>query len=100
MHFPSWADGPRLTKKQRATGRLRYILMTLSTELTGRNSMRAFGQLVGLDHSTLSKYITQGYFTEKAASQVQVRIGDKGQFKVTAEMLMKPLDIQKSSFTI
>lgn len=93
MQFPTWADGPKLTKKQRAAGRLRYIMMNLSTEFVGRNSMRAFGELVGLDHSTLSKYIKTGHFTEKAASQVEVRLGSK---HVTAAMLMDPLSIPKT----
>lgn len=93
MQFPKWADGPHLSKKERATGRLKFILMSLALEHTGRNSMRALSELVGLDHSTISKYIVAGAFTEKAASQVQVRLGEK---VITAEMLMNPLSIPKS----
>ena len=97
MQFPEWADGPKLTKHQRAVGRLKYLIMQLSIEHTGRNSMRAFGELVGLDHSTLSKYVKWGSFTEKAASQVQVRLAaKKGAIVVTAEMLMNPLTITKT----
>lgn len=91
MQFPTWADSPKMTKHQRAVGRLKCIVMRLSIEHTGRNSMRAFGALVGLDHSTLSKYIKQGHFTEKAACQVQVRLGDP---TITAEDLMNPLGIK------
>ena len=91
MQFPNWADSPKMTKQQRSVGRLKCIVMRLSLEHTGRNSMRAFGALVGLDHSTLSKYVKQGYFTEKAACQVQVRLGDPS---LSAQDLMDPLSIK------
>lgn len=96
MKFPQWADGPKLTKQQRAEGRLKFLIFTLAIEHTGRNSMRAFGEVVGLDHSTLSKYVKWGAFTEKAASQVQVRLNGKGTTPVTVEMLMNPLSIDKT----
>lgn len=93
MIFPKWADGAQLTKKQRACGRLKFVMMTIALQHTGRNSMRSLSELVGLDHSTLSKYLKQGFFTEKAASQVQLRLNDKG---ITVAMLMDPLSIPKT----
>lgn len=87
MEFPKWADAPKMKKADRASGRLRYLLMTLALTHTGKNSVRALSTIVGLNHSTLSKYIKQGFFTEKAAAQVQLRIG------FSAAFLMDPLSI-------
>jgi hypothetical protein len=93
MQFPKWADGPRLTKAERASGRLKYLVLTLATEHTGRASMRSLANAVGLEHSTVSKSITQGSFSEKSALQILHRLKPR---LVTVEMLMNPMGIGKS----
>lgn len=89
--FPQWVDAP--TKKaQRATNRLLYIVRKIAIERTGSHSMRGFAEIVGLSHSTISKYCKAGAFTEKAACVLEVKLGKD---TVTAAMLTNPLDINK-----
>ena len=90
MHFPEWADNKRMTKKQRASARLKFILMELANRHTGRASLRGLAEVVGLNHSTLCKYVKDGRFTESKACQMEVRLGRSS---VTAAMLIDPLSI-------
>lgn len=93
MLFPKWADGPRMTKAERASGRLQFLVQTLALEHTGRSSLRSLAAAVGLEHSTISKAVNQGAFSEKSALQIAHRLKPR---IVTAEMLMDPLSIDKS----
>lgn len=93
MLFPKWADAPRMTKAERASGRLKFIVQSLALEHTGRSSLRSLAKAVGLEHSTIGKSITQGSFSEKSALQIVHRIKPR---LVSAEMLMNPLAIDKS----
>lgn len=93
MLFPKWADGPRMSKAERATGRLQFLAQTLALEHTGRSSLRSLSAAVGLEHSTVSKSIKQGFFSEKSALQIVHRLKSRN---LTPEMLMDPLSIDKS----
>lgn len=87
MRFPAWVDGPRKTKSQRASARLKYIINTLAAQHTDRGSIRALALRVGLDHSTISLYITAGKFTETAA------------VKIIAALACVPRDLKPSYLT-
>lgn len=89
--FPQWVDAPT-RKAERASNRLQYMLRKTAIELTGTHSMRGLAQLCGMNHSTISKYVKQGRFTEKAACVMEVKIGAD---KLTAAMLTNPLDIKR-----
>lgn len=91
MIFPPFVDKNK-TKAGRASARLRYILVKLSVEHTGRHSMRGLAEVVGLDHSTLSTYIRKGGFSETAAFRVFHSIPN---CPVTIEELMNPMLIGK-----
>lgn len=91
MNFPTWVDGPpRKTSQQRASARLQYILSNVALQLTQRQSMRALAEKCAIDHSLLSKYIKQGYFSQSAANRIEFMLGKK---HVTAAHLTNPLEI-------
>lgn len=93
MLFPKWADAPRMSKAERASGRLQFLVQTLALEHTGRASLRSLATVVGLEHSTIGKSIAQGSFSEKSALQIVHRLKPR---IVTPEMLMNPMSIDKS----
>jgi hypothetical protein len=89
MRFPAWVDGPRKTKAQRATARLKFIIFSLSAG-TERMSARCLAEKVGLDHSTISGYIRRGAFSPNAAAKIETALGRK---TIRAEYLTDPLNI-------
>ena len=91
MQFPPWANGPKLSKKQRASLRLRYIISKISLQISGRQSHRALAEHVGLNHSTISLYVSRGAFSEKAAKTIEERVG---RTICRAEWLTDPLNIE------
>lgn len=92
MNFPKWVDQPR-SKKARATNRLKYLLTILAANATGRQSMRALAEKVGLDHSTLSGHIRKGSFPKKSATLIELKIGRD---TIKHEDLMDPLSISQT----
>jgi hypothetical protein len=90
MRFPLWVDGKRMSKAARASARLKYMLSMLAAHVDGRQSMRALGDRVGLNHSTLSLYIRRGSFSESAARKIEEKIGRE---TIPFEYLVAPLDI-------
>lgn len=93
MKFPHWVDQPR-SKDARASNRLKFIITTLAVHATGRQSMRALAEVVGLDHSTLSLNIRRGSFPEKSAALIEEKFGRK---LVKREYLMSPLAITSTT---
>jgi hypothetical protein len=91
MQFPLWADNPKLSKKRRATLRLKYIISHLSLMVSARQSHRALGEACGLDHSTISMYVRRGGFSQNAASMIETTMGRE---HVRAEWLVDPLSIK------
>ena len=91
MQFPPWANGPKLSKKRRASLRLRFIVSNLALNVSGRQSHRALAEHVGLNHSTISLYVSRGAFSEKAAKTIEQRVG---QTTCRAEWLTDPLNIE------
>jgi hypothetical protein len=90
MEIPTWVDAKKRSKSAKATARLKFMLTYLAAKNTGRGSMRALAELVGLDHSTLSTYIRRGAFSEAAAQRIEAKLGAK---QITADMLVDPLSI-------
>ena len=88
MQFPPWVDQPR-TKKARAKNRLKYIIGILAMQATGKASVRAFAEHIGLNHSTISIYIGRGKFSEQCASHIQTQMPGL----VQAADLINPLEI-------
>lgn len=95
MQFPKWADSTELSKQQRASGRLKFITSTLATELSPRASMRALAEQVGLEHSTITKSIKQGFFSEKSAITMTYHLKTQSPW-LTVEMLTSPMSIRKT----
>lgn len=92
MEFPKWVDSPR-SKKARAANRLKYILTVIANQTTGRPTMRALSEHVGLDHSTLSTHIRRGAFPKKSATLIEAKLGRD---VVKHEHLMDPLSIAQA----
>ena len=92
MQIPAFIDRNK-TKSERASARLRYVLISLSVQHTGRHSMRALAELVGLDHSTLSTYIRKGGFSESAATRIVTAIPT---CDISVDELMRPLTVGKA----
>lgn len=90
MQFPPWADAPNLSKKKRASLRLRFLISQLAIHATQRTSHRALATAVGVDHSTISKAIRDGAFTHYTANLIETSLGRK---HVRAEWLVDPLSI-------
>lgn len=90
MQFPHWADAPNLSKKRRASMRLRYLISTLALQATQRTSHRALAAKVGIDHSTISKAVRDGGFSHYSAALIENTLGRQ---HVRAEWLTDPLSI-------
>lgn len=91
MQFPPWADRPDLTPKERCQQRLAYLVSRLALFVDPRNSHRALAEFVGIDHSTISTSIRQGYFSPYIAKRIE---GSLGRQQVRAEWLVDPLSIK------
>ena len=91
MQFPPWADGPKLSKKRRATLRLKYMISRLALIASVRQSHRALGERCGLDHSTISMYVRRGAFSPNAAAVIEQAMGRNN---IRAEWLTDPLNIE------
>lgn len=89
MRFPEWVDSPE-DERKRASNRLRYIMLSLATEMTGRGSLRAFAKLVGIDHSTLAYSIRRGSCTAAVAIKIEEALGRE---RIQNEYLRKPMEI-------
>lgn len=87
MDIPNWVDAKK-RKSQKPSARLKYILANLAARHTGRQSMRALAEKVGLDHSTLSLYIRRGSFSVSAAERIQTVLGAK---EISAAVLITPM---------
>lgn len=96
MKIPHFVDARKRTKKERQSARLKYVLGVIAAKNTGRQSMRALADMVGLDHSTLSTYIRRGSFSVPAAEKVIAGLQQhKIAPEVTVEQLIDPLLIEK-----
>lgn len=91
--IPTWVDKKARSKAEKASARLDYLLGLIAAIHTDRKSIRGVAEKVGLDHSTISLYIRQGKFSEKAAARMVAGIKDE---HLTVAMLTDPLSIGKS----
>lgn len=89
MKFPLWVL--RTAKKNQASARLRYLVYRLALDNCPRPSVRAVCELAGIDHSTVTTYITRGSFSSKLALEFQERFGRD---LAAAEWLTSPLNIK------
>lgn len=94
LKIPLWVEKGLKTNKAKATARLKFILTNLAARHTGRASLRALADRVGLDHSTLSVYTRAGAFSEKAASTFVANLNDP---MITVEVLTKPLEVERET---
>jgi hypothetical protein len=94
MQIPQWVERGKRRKAERASARLKYTMTFLAAKHTGRQSIRALAEMVGMDHSTISIYIRRGSFSERAAKRIEEALGTE---EVTARFLMEPLEEAQSS---
>jgi hypothetical protein len=78
MLIPAFVTARKRKKSERASAVLRYVLANLAAKYTGRQSMRALAEVVGVDHSTLSTYIRRGSLSVATATRITVKFPDCG----------------------
>ena len=93
MDIPSWVEKGKRTDRQRASARLKYVMMTMASRHTPRHSIRGLAELVGMNHSTLSIYIRRGECSAAAAQRIVEKLNDSG---LTTTMLTDPMSIPKA----
>lgn len=92
--FPQWThtSGKReLSKANRATARLRFIINYLAMLDSPSATYVALAKALGIHHTTLNVYIARGSFGENVAAKIEAHFGPS---VITADMLINPNDIQ------
>jgi len=92
MQIPAWVEKGLRTQAQKSRARLKYIVGNLAARHTGRASMRALAEKVGMDHSTISGYIRRGSFSDQAAANVVAALSDS---ELSVAMLTTPLSLPR-----
>lgn len=90
MKFPNWVDDPNLPDEDRASNRLKYLILLAALHATGNPTLRSFGAHVGMHHTGLSRQIHMGSFSYNAARCIARACP---QF-LTAEGLVDPLSMK------
>ena len=93
MDIPNWVDKGKRSKTEKATARLKYIIMTLASRHSPRSSMRGLAELVGMNHSTLAIYVRRGACSELAARRIVEKLKDD---TLTTTMLTDPMSVAKA----
>lgn len=89
MFFPKWVEAPK-NKDQKASNRLRFLILTLALHHGSRPTLRSFGTDLGINHTLLWKYIDAGSFSRPLAALIIKTTGTK---LITADDLVYPLEI-------
>lgn len=92
MQIPAWVEKGLRSNAAKSTARLKFIVGNIAARHTGRASMRALAEKVGMDHSTISGYIRRGAFSEQAALTMVVKLNDP---TVSVGMLLSPLSLPR-----
>lgn len=90
MQFPTSDSNPKLSKKQRASDRLRYLFLRAALHHTGRASVRALSQAIEMNHASLHSCISHGQCTAGIACKVEDLVGRD---HTPNEWLRRPLDV-------
>lgn len=75
MIFPKWVNKPGTTKQERASNRLRYLVLKLALELDRKNTLQVICDRTGYSHSVISLYINNGKFSPAAAIKFEDTFG-------------------------
>ena len=92
MQIPAWVEKGLRSNAAKSTARLKFIVGNIAARHTGRASMRALAEKVGLDHSTISGYIRRGAFSPQAAQAIVSKLNDP---TISATMLTVPLTLPR-----
>lgn len=90
MYFPKWVETPK-TEQERASARLKFIILLLALHAGARPTLRSFGEKIDMNHTLLWKLINAGSFSRPAATKVIKATGTK---LVTVDDLVYPLEIK------
>lgn len=93
MNFPEWADGPQLSDEDRASNRLKYVILLAALHATGNPTLRSFSSHVGIHHTTLSHHIRMGSFSYNAARCISAICPAT----LTAQGLVDPLSMKATT---
>lgn len=89
MQFPDWVE-QKQTALEKAEARLRFMMTNIAIQQTGKGTLRAFAELVGIDHSTLAYSLKRGYCTSAVATRIEDKLGRE---IAPNEHFRKPLEI-------
>lgn len=90
MLIPQWVDTHKRSNNAKSRARLRYVLANIAAKHTGRQSMRALAEHVGVDHSTLSTYVRRGGCSTATAKRIIDTFPDCG---LSIENLVNPMTL-------
>lgn len=75
MIFPRWVHKPGTTKQEKASNRLRYLVLRLAIDLDKDATLMKVAEYVGFSHSYISLHITKGYFSASLATAFEDKFG-------------------------
>lgn len=90
MYFPRWVETKK-TEEERASARLKFIILTLALHNGSRPTLRSFGEAIKINHTLLWKFIDAGSFSRATSAKIIKATGTK---LVTVEDLVYPLEIK------
>lgn len=90
MQFPETDRKPRLSQRERASQRIRYLFIRAALHVGQRGSVRGLARAIGMNHSTLHKAIDDGYCSPNVAIKIEELCSRK---HTPHEWLRRPLDI-------
>lgn len=91
IEFPSWVTSPkRLTRRQLASNRLRFLVMNAALQAGGAGNVATFAHALGMHRTTITSQIKAGKFSHPAAVLAEKTFG---QALVRKEWLTDPLNI-------
>lgn len=74
MQFPP-SDNTHTNDEDRARGRLRYLMQRAALRATGRASVRALADAIGMNHATLGDCIKNNRCTPGVALKIEDLVG-------------------------
>lgn len=91
IEFPLWVtNSKRLTRRQLASNRLRFLVMNTALQARGAGNVATFAHALGMHRTTISSQIKAGKFSHPAAALAEKTFGAQ---LVRKEWLTDPLNI-------
>ena len=96
MQFASWVNRRGLSKAQKATNRLRFLLGMAALQFSREGTLANLCRKVGVSHVTVSIYTTKGAFSPAMAARFEKAFGPEF---CRADWLQDPMMIEATKGT-